>query len=73
MDAILKLHEQIQDTKLGANRKREIAELETAALDAPPDLADEGPAAVSSGGTEGEDARRLPGGHRAAPSATPRT
>jgi NADH-quinone oxidoreductase subunit B len=36
MDAILKIHQQIQDTKLGVNRKREIAELETAALEATP-------------------------------------
>src|SRR6478735_3807779 len=36
MDAIIKLHQQIQDTKLGSNREREVAELETAALAAPP-------------------------------------
>ena len=36
MDAILKMHEQIQDTKLGSNRKREIAELEAVALTATP-------------------------------------
>jgi NADH-quinone oxidoreductase subunit B len=37
-DAILKLHDKIQDTKLGANRKAEIAELEAAALVAPTTL-----------------------------------
>jgi NADH-quinone oxidoreductase subunit B len=36
LDAILKLHQQIQDTKLGANRAREVKELEIAALDALP-------------------------------------
>ena len=36
IDAILKLHDQVQATKLGANRKNEIAELETAALRALP-------------------------------------
>ena len=35
IDAILKLHDEIQDTKLGPNRKAEIAELEAAALVAP--------------------------------------
>ncbi len=37
-DAILKLHDKIQDTKLGANRRAEIAELETVALSAPATL-----------------------------------
>ena len=36
IDAILKLHDQVQATKLGAHRKTEIAELETAALRALP-------------------------------------
>jgi NADH-quinone oxidoreductase subunit B len=36
MDAILKLHDKIQDQKLGSQRKREIVELETAALAAIP-------------------------------------
>jgi NADH-quinone oxidoreductase subunit B len=36
IDAILKLHDQIQDTKLGANRVREVAELEEVALAAVP-------------------------------------
>ena len=36
IDAILKLHDQVQATKLGANRRTEIAELETAALRALP-------------------------------------
>jgi NADH-quinone oxidoreductase subunit B len=36
IDAILKLHAQIQDTKLGANRRDEIVELERAALVAAP-------------------------------------
>jgi NADH-quinone oxidoreductase subunit B len=35
MDAILKLHQQIQDTKLGAQRRAEVTELETVALAAP--------------------------------------
>lgn len=35
-DAILKLHDQIQNTKLGAHRAREIVELEQAALKALP-------------------------------------
>jgi len=33
MDAILKLHDKIQNMKLGANREREIAELEQARLE----------------------------------------
>jgi NADH-quinone oxidoreductase subunit B len=37
-DAILKLHQQIQDTKLGAHRRAEVAELETVALTAPSTL-----------------------------------
>jgi NADH-quinone oxidoreductase subunit B len=36
IDALLKLHDQINDTKLGSNRKREIISLEEAALVAPP-------------------------------------
>ena len=36
MDAILKIHDQIQDTKLGSNRKREVAQLESEALVATP-------------------------------------
>jgi len=32
MDAILKLHDKIRNTRLGANRDREIAELEQARL-----------------------------------------
>jgi NADH-quinone oxidoreductase subunit B len=42
IDALLKLHEQIGDTKLGANRKREIIELEQAALLATPVTAQKG-------------------------------
>ena len=37
-DAILKLHDKIQDTKLGANRRAEVAELEAIALTAPSTL-----------------------------------
>jgi NADH-quinone oxidoreductase subunit B len=37
-DAILKLHDKIQDTKLGVNRRDEVAELEAAALVATPTL-----------------------------------
>jgi NADH-quinone oxidoreductase subunit B len=36
IDAILKLHDQVQATKLGVNRTNQIAELETAALRALP-------------------------------------
>jgi NADH-quinone oxidoreductase subunit B len=38
IDAILKLHDKIQDTKLGPNRKAEIIELEALALAAPSTL-----------------------------------
>jgi NADH-quinone oxidoreductase subunit B len=37
-DAILKLHDKIQDTKLGSHRREEIRELETVALTAPTTL-----------------------------------
>jgi NADH-quinone oxidoreductase subunit B len=36
IDAILKLHDQVQHTKLGVNRRTEIVDLETAALKALP-------------------------------------
>jgi len=36
IDALLKIHEQIQETKLGSNRTREVRELEAAALTAAP-------------------------------------
>jgi NADH-quinone oxidoreductase subunit B len=36
LDAILKLHEQISDTKLGANRAKIIKEVELAAMNAKP-------------------------------------
>jgi NADH-quinone oxidoreductase subunit B len=36
IDAILKIHQQIQDTKLGPNRRKEITELELTALQAEP-------------------------------------
>jgi NADH-quinone oxidoreductase subunit B len=36
IDAILKLHDQVQGGKLGANRAAQITELETAALNALP-------------------------------------
>ena len=36
IDAILKLHDQVQHTKLGVNRRNEVEELETAALRALP-------------------------------------
>ena len=35
IDALLKLHDQINDTKLGSNRARQIIELEQEALVAP--------------------------------------
>ncbi|GDX31606.1 NADH-quinone oxidoreductase subunit B [Actinomycetes bacterium] len=38
IDAILKLHDQIQDMKLGVNRKTQIIALESAALQAPTTL-----------------------------------
>ena len=37
-DAILKLHDKIQDIKLGANRRAEVSELEAIALDSPSTL-----------------------------------
>jgi len=37
-DAILKLHDKIQDTKLGVNRRDEVIELEAVALTAPSTL-----------------------------------
>jgi NADH-quinone oxidoreductase subunit B len=36
IDAILKLHDQVQHAKLGANRTNQVEELETAALRALP-------------------------------------
>ena len=42
IDALLKLHEQIGDTKLGSNRKRQIVELEKEALLATPVTAQRG-------------------------------
>jgi NADH-quinone oxidoreductase subunit B len=42
MDAILKIHDQIQDTRLGPNRAAEIRELEAAALTAVPTSAMKG-------------------------------
>ena len=42
LDAILQLHEQIQQTKMGAHREREVAELESAALQAEPTIAMKG-------------------------------
>jgi len=42
LDAILKLHEQVQATKLGVNRQNEITELEAAALVAEPTSAMKG-------------------------------
>jgi len=36
IDALLKLHDQISDTKLGSNRKRQLEELENSALIATP-------------------------------------
>ena len=36
IDAILKLHDQVQHTKLGSNRANEVVELEAAALQALP-------------------------------------
>jgi NADH-quinone oxidoreductase subunit B len=38
IDAILKLHAEIQDMKLGSNRRAQIAELEAEALVATPTL-----------------------------------
>jgi NADH-quinone oxidoreductase subunit B len=42
LDAIIKLHEQIQETKLGAHRDKQITELEAAALVAEPTSAMKG-------------------------------
>jgi NADH-quinone oxidoreductase subunit B len=36
IDAILKLHDQVRDTKLGSNRRKQIVELETQQLNALP-------------------------------------
>jgi NADH-quinone oxidoreductase subunit B len=36
IDAILKLHDQVQHSKLGANRRDEISDAETGALNALP-------------------------------------
>jgi NADH-quinone oxidoreductase subunit B len=36
IDAILKLHDQVQHTKLGVNRRHEIVDLENSALNALP-------------------------------------
>ena len=47
IDAILKLHDQVQHAKLGVNRAPQIEELETDALRALPTSRDEGPAPVS--------------------------
>jgi NADH-quinone oxidoreductase subunit B len=41
-DAVLKLHDKVQHTKLGANRKAEMAEQEQAALTAIPTSAQKG-------------------------------
>ena len=38
LDAIMKLHEQIQDIKFGANRRKEVAERESLALEATPTI-----------------------------------
>lgn len=46
IDAILKLHDQVQHTKLGANRAAQIVDLETE-RSTRCDLRDEGPAAMS--------------------------
>ena len=42
MDAILKIHDQIQHEKLGSQRRKQVAELELAALAAPPTSAMKG-------------------------------
>ena len=42
MDAILKIHDQIQHEKLGAQRRAQVAELEQVALAAPPTSAMKG-------------------------------
>jgi NADH-quinone oxidoreductase subunit B len=42
LDAIIKLHEQIQETKLGAHRDKQITELEAVALEAEPTSAMKG-------------------------------
>ncbi len=47
MDAILKIHDQIQHEKLGSQRRAQVAELELGCAGRPAHLGDEGPAAVS--------------------------
>ena len=47
IDAILKLHDQVQHAKLGSNRRAQIEQQESDALRALPDLGDEGPAEMT--------------------------
>ena len=68
IDAILKLHDQVQHAKLGANRRAQIEELETAALKALPTSRDEGPAAV----TDEQGRPRAARSHRRTSPATAR-
>src|SRR5205809_5044631 len=56
LDSILKLHDQIRGTKLGANREREITELEEARLASPPLSHAPGTAAIE--GTSSRGLRR---------------
>ena len=57
IDAILKLHDQVQHAKLGSNRLAQIEQRENDALKALPDLGHEGPAAVTEeGNTQPENA-----------------
>ena len=55
IDAILKLHDQVQDTKLGANRARRDRGARDRGPQRAADLRDEGPAAMTDGPEEPED------------------
>ena len=57
IDAILKLHDQVQHAKLGANRLAEIEAAEETALNALPTVGDEGPDEVSDEDTDGATPR----------------
>ena len=71
LDAILTLHEQIQNTPLGVNRVKAARAAEEAALTATPTSADEGSAAVTDASFRAEGLRRQ--GTDAGPSPRPPT
>ena len=71
LDAILKLHDKIQEMPLGVNREEAIGEAEEAALKALPDHRDEGAAAVSDAERHPSDRPARTGGTRRHRAATP--